>query len=326
MSKKHLLVDNRLAGLHAARRGDMVMGGNQTGRPFIMQVVFHLGAPCTDQDQLILSLLKNRARLAKDNIAVPPPARYRSVIRDTMRVLKGAEANSDVQDSMLEAIIGDAPTDRLILSDPRFVCINRLVIQGAYLWPMIRRTTTQLRNLFPEDQAEFFIGMRDPATLVPALFQSSRFTDFEEFTENMQVPAVKWSEMIGRLRKAQPDCPITVWCNEDTPLLWGEIMRAMAGLSADASLDGVDDLVGTIMEPNGFQRMAKWFAENPQTTETQRRRVVAAFLERYARPEDLEETLNLPGWSEDLIESLSDAYDQDMAALSQIPGVRLLTP
>lgn len=50
-----------------------------------MQVVFHLGAPCTDYDLLIKSLLKNRARLAYEGVAVPTPGRYRSVVRDTAR-------------------------------------------------------------------------------------------------------------------------------------------------------------------------------------------------------------------------------------------------
>lgn len=42
-----------------------------------MQVVFHMGAPCTDDDRLIQSLLKNREALAKQGIAVPTPALYR---------------------------------------------------------------------------------------------------------------------------------------------------------------------------------------------------------------------------------------------------------
>lgn len=291
-----------------------------------MQVVFHLGAPCTDGDQLVLSLLKNRLRLAQAGISVPPPGRYRAVIRDTARALKGTPANDQVQEGLLDAIIADAKVDRLILSDPRFICINRLVVQGAQIWPMVDRATTQLRSLFPMAEVSFCIGMRDPATLIPALFKASRFSDFTEFTENMQPHAVTWSEMLGRLQLAHPDCPITVWCNEDTPMLWGELMREIAGVGPDAELDGVDDLAETIMDEDGFARMAKWFAQNPPASEDQRRRVVAAFLERYALPEEMEETLNLPGWDAELIETLSHTYDEDMAAVALIPGVRLLSP
>ncbi len=291
-----------------------------------MQVVFHLGAPCTDGDQLILSLLKNRLRLAQAGIAVPPPGRYRAVVRDTARALKGRAAGDEVQDALLDAILDDAAIDRLILSDPRFVCINRLVVQGPQIWPMIERATTQLRALFPTSPAEFFIGMRDPGTLIPALFKASRFSDFAEFTENMQPHAVAWSEMLRRLSVAHPDARITVWCNEDTPLLWGQIMREMAGVAPQSDLDGVDDLVQSIMEEDGFSRMQTWLGDNPPETETQRRRVLAAFLERYALDNEIQETLNLPGWNEALINEMSESYDADLDVIARIPGVTLLTP
>ena len=291
-----------------------------------MQVVYHLGAPCTDGDQLIVSLLKNRLRLAQAGIAVPPPGRYRSVIRDTARALKGRPAAEEVQDALLDAIVDDAEVDRLILSDSRFVCINRLVVQGAQIWPMVDRSATALRALFPQAQVEFFIGMRDPATLIPALFKASRFSDFGEFTENMQPHAVAWSETLRRLQLAHPDCRITTWCNEDTPLLWGEIMREMAGIGPQADLDGIDDLVASIMEEDGFNRMQAWLTQNPPETETQRRRVLGAFLERYAVEGAIEETLNLPGWTEELIDEMSQSYDEDMDVITRIPGVTLLAP
>lgn len=291
-----------------------------------MQVVYHLGAPCTDADQLIMSLLKNRLRLAQAGISVPTPGRYRSVIRDTARALKGRPAGLDVQEALIDAIVDDAEVDRLILSDPRFVCINRLVVQGAQIWPMVDRSATGLRALFPQAQVEFFIGMRDPATLIPALFKASRFSDFREFTENMQPHAVTWSETLRRLQLAHPDCRITAWCNEDTPLLWGELLRELAGVGPTATLDGIDDLVASIMEEDGFGRMRDWLEQNPPESETQRRRVLAAFLERYAKAGEIEETLNLPGWTEELMDELSQRYDEDMDVIARIPGVTLLTP
>jgi len=291
-----------------------------------MQVVYHLGAPCTDADQLILSLLKNRLRLAQAGISVPTPGRYRAVIRDTARALQGRPAGEEVQDALLDAIVDDLEIDRLVLSDPRFICINRLVVQGAQIWPMIERACSQLRALFPDAEVEFFIGMRDPATLIPALFKASRFSDFAEFTDNMQPHAVAWSEMLRRLHLSLPDCRITVWCNEDTPLLWGEILRALAGVGPETQLDGVDDLAANIMEKEGFERMHAWLTQNPPTSEAQRRRVLSAFLERYALDTAIEETLNLPGWSEALMADMSQSYDEDMAEVARIPCVTLLTP
>lgn len=292
-----------------------------------MQVVFHLGAPCTDDDLLLQTLIRNRELLLREGVAVPPPGRYRAVVRDTSRALKGRPANLEVQDALLDAILDDADRiDRLILSDPRFICINRLVVQGPQIWPMIDRQTTQLRALFPQDAVEFFIGIRDPATHIPQLFKTSRFSDFAEFTENMQPHAVAWSEMLRRLTMTHPDCPVTVWCNEDTPLIWGELLQDIAAVGMEVPLEGKDVLVEQIMDPAGFRRMQEYLRQKPPQSEAQRRRIVAAFLGRYAVQDHLDEVINVPGWTEEYMAELSAAYDADMEVIAALPGVTLLTP
>ncbi len=292
-----------------------------------MQVVFHLGAPCTDDDLLLQTLMRNRDVLWSEGVAVPPPGRFRAVVRDTARTLKGRPASEEVQDALLDAIVDESSSvDRLILSDPRFICINRLVIQGPQIWPMIDRQTTQLRALFPNDAVEFFIGMRDPATHVPQLFKTSRFSDFGEFTENMQVHAVAWSEMLRRLTMTHPDCPVTVWCNEDTPLIWGELLHDIAAVGLEVPIEGKDVLVQQIMEPSGFKRMQEYLRQKPPGSEAQRRRVVTAFLGRYAVEDQIEEEVSILGWTEEFMAELSSAYDADMEVIAELPGVTLITP
>ena len=291
-----------------------------------MQVVFHMGAPCTDDDRLIRSLLKNREPLAKQGIAVPTPALYRDVLKDTLRALDGAPAPAELQRNILTSAKIPEGTERIIFSDPRMVSINRLVVIGAQIWPMIDRVSRSLRNLFPTAEVEFMLGMRDPATLIPALFRGSRFRQFEEFTEDMQPHALAWSEMLARMRVAVPDCPVSAWCNEDTPLIWGEVMRELAGCDPLDPLDGVDDLIEDLMDPAGFRRMQRYLSENPPENEMLRRRVVAAFLDKYALDDALEEDLDTPGWSAEMLDDMTASYEEDMDAVAHIPGVTLITP
>ncbi len=291
-----------------------------------MQVVFHIGAPCTDDDRLIKSLLRNRETLAKSGICIPTPALYRDVITDTMRALDGAPAPQEMQDTMLEAAQVPESAARVVFSDSRIVTIPRLVVVGAQIWPKIERKAKMLRNLFPQDEVEFCIGMRDPATLIPSLFKGSRFTDFGEFTDDMQPHALAWSEMLNRLRGAVHDCPVTVWNNEDTPLIWGEVMREMAGCDAQAALAGVDDLLEELMDPKGFQRLQTYLTENPPENEMLRRRITAAFLDKYVRDDMIEEDLDTTGWAPEMLEDMSDAYEDDMDEVARIPGVELITP
>jgi hypothetical protein len=94
----------------------------------------------------------------------------------------------------------------------------------------------------------------------------------------MQVHAVAWSEMLRRLTMTHPDCPVTVWCNEDTPLIWGELLQDIAAVGMEVPLEGKDVVVQQIMDPAGFKRMQEYLRQKPPETEAQRRRVVAAFL------------------------------------------------
>ncbi|MEM1273665.1 MAG: hypothetical protein AAGF88_07610 [Pseudomonadota bacterium] len=291
-----------------------------------MQVVYHLGAPCTDDNLLIKSLLKNRARLAAEGTVVPPPGRYRTFLRDTARALEGKPADAELQIKLLDAIVDEDEVTRLVLSDARFICINRLVVQSHRIWPMIERRTRLLRNLFPTAETEFFIGMRDPATLIPALFRASRFSDFAEFTENMLPQDVRWSETLTRLRRAHPDARITVWCNEDTPLIWSEVMAAMSGIAGPEGLEGREDLVQTIMEPAGYRRLMAYLAKHKPDNEYQRRRIVSAFLGKYVRAEAMEEELVAPGWTDAMVDDMSAQYDADMEQVAEIDGIDFVTP
>ncbi|MGB3314892.1 MAG: hypothetical protein WBB85_10800, partial [Albidovulum sp.] len=59
---------------------------------------------------------------------------------------------------------------------------------------------------------------------------------------------------------------------------------------------------------------------------TQRRRVTTAFLEKFAKPDEIEIGIDLPGWTEALVQQISDAYDRDCADIAGMPGVKFIAP
>ena len=81
-----------------------------------MEIIFHLGAHCTDDGLLIRSILKNRARLAEEGIGVPGPSRYRELLGEASTVLRGDPADEETEDGLLEAIRDDETADRVVLS------------------------------------------------------------------------------------------------------------------------------------------------------------------------------------------------------------------
>ena len=55
-------------------------------------------------------------------------------------------------------------------------------------------------------------------------------------------------------------------------------------------------------------------------------RVVEIFLNRFARPGQVEEALTPAGFSEEAVETLTERYEEDLERIARMPGVTLLTP
>ncbi|WP_300519414.1 hypothetical protein [Aliiroseovarius sp.] len=291
-----------------------------------MHISFHLGAHCTDDDLLVKSLLKNKGRLAEEGVIVPGPGRYRKLLSDVVPKLAGQPANRDTQDMLLDAMLDVDEADRLILSHDNFLGGPKKALEGGALYPMAARNTQWLRNLFPDNPVEFFIGLRDPASFVPELWtRLSNTMELTEFLSRFRPHALYWSDVIHAIREANPDCPVTVWCNEDTPLIWKELLHEITGLDPSVALKGGLDVMSRITAQEGMKRLRAYMKTHPAQTEIQRRRILSAFLDKFALDDEIEEEVDLPGWSADLVAEMTEACDDDMLEVKRLHGVTLLT-
>ncbi|MDT8855367.1 hypothetical protein RNZ50_10160 [Paracoccaceae bacterium Fryx2] len=290
-----------------------------------MRIVYHLGAHCTDEERLLRCLLKNRGALAAEGIVVPGPARYRTLLRDTAVTLKGMTATQDTQALVLDQIMDEDVAERLILSWDSFLAFPQGVLRRT-LYPAAAERMRSFTQIFPQIEAEFFLAIRSPATFLPALFAKQRGKSYAEFTEEADLATLRWSDLIAEIRHANPDVPLTVWCDEDTPLIWPEVLRAVSGHSPGLRLEEDDDLLAAIMSPDGFRRMNAYLEGHPPANEMQRRRVVSAFLDKFALPEQIEMELEMPGWTEELVAALTLTYDRDVALIARRPDVTFLAP
>ncbi|MGB3406148.1 MAG: hypothetical protein WBA67_01500, partial [Jannaschia sp.] len=121
-----------------------------------------------------------------------------------------------------------------------------------------------------------------------------------------------------------PDVPLTVWANEDLPLIWPNILRAVSGVSAAHS--GDEMILKEIMSEAGFKRLQTYLRDNPAPSLTIWRKVVMAFLGKYADESKLDEEIALPGWSQDVIATLTDLYERDLAQIRARDDVTFLAP
>lgn len=291
-----------------------------------MKLVLHAGVHFTEEDRLLKCLLRNADDFAEQGIAVPGPSKYRSILRETLNAMVSAPAAENARDVLVDAILDEGAAQRVILSDPNFFRTPKTAVQQGMLYPAAPVRMMRLLEIFAEDDVEIFLGIRNPATLLPILHSKSDKPDHLDFWAGRAPLDIRWSETIGLLREAVPEAPITVWCNEDTPLIWAHIIRQMAGLPDNRKIIGGFDLLSSIMSTEGMKRFRAYLKDHPVMTEHQKRRAIAAFLDKYALEAEVEEELDMPGWTDELVDEMTDLYDADVAAIAAIPGVRVLMP
>ncbi len=289
-----------------------------------MDIIFHLGLHCTDEDRLRKTLANNHQILLHQNIMVPPPVRYRRPIRNGMARLANNRRMNRLQDELLEEIIGHEEPERLILCSRQFLGAPQDAHGDNKLYPKAHEHFARLRDLFPDHHVEFHFALRDLATFFPEVFKLTRGLSFEAFMGRCDLRKFSWTELVLRLRQAVPDEPFVIWANEDTPLIWPEILETVSGVAPNTPLEGRDEMLAEVMKPGGFKRLTKYLSERPPDNLATYARVASVFLEKYFDEGKMEEEYELPGWTEKVVDYLSKSYEQDIEDVADIPGVDMI--
>lgn len=289
-----------------------------------MQIAYHIGANCTDNDLMMKSLLKNAEGLAFDEILVPRPGMYRNLIRETIQGLHGRMPRPDAREILVDAIVEDDEPKRLVLSNSKFICVVKRIFENRQFYHLIDEKVGGMRDLFPEDDIEYFMGMRNPATFIPAVFAEQDDYDLTQFLRKLDPLTIRWSDAVARICEADDKARVTVWCDEDTPFIWAQLIRLITGVDQSTRIAGGFDMLQSLMTTDGMKRFVAYMKSNPPQTEQQKRRVIGSYLEKYADPELIEQEIDLPGWDQGLLDELTRRYEDDMAIVARLPGVRLI--
>lgn len=291
-----------------------------------MEIAFHLGAHYTDQDQLVRCLMRNRAPLLEQGIAVPGPARYRQQLRQLGFEMREHATSEETQEALLDGILDEDHVRRVVFSSDNFLSMAKWAVSGGRLYHAAGERVRMLEHLFPAARIELFLALRNPATFLPALVAGEDGAAAQKNIEESDIMAMRWSDTILRITEAVPGVPLTVWADEDTPLLWPEILRAVSGHSPDLVLEGWLAWYWSLVTPKSHAAMRRWFEANPPADDASRRKMLSILLSRFAKDEAVETETLLPGWTEATVEQLGALYDEDLDLISALPGVTLLEP
>lgn len=290
-----------------------------------MRIVFHAGAHCTDEERLLRSLLKSRGILAAAGVAVPAPSRYRTLLRDTAVRLNGQPASAQTEALVIDQMLDADDVAHVVLSWESFLASPAWALRGG-LYPAAAERMRAFAQVFPRHEVQLALALRNPVTLVAGLVARQPEVAPEAILAGVDPMALSWSAVLARLRALVPGLGLILWCDEDAPLVWPEVLAAVTGDPPGVTFEAGDAALEAVMRPEGFQRYRVYMADKALLSPARRRRVARAFLERFADPARMRMDISLPGWTGTLVARMTDAYHADCARIAAMPGVRMIWP
>jgi hypothetical protein len=291
-----------------------------------MQIAFHIGAHCTDEDRLLKSVLKNAQILAQQGIAVPGPGKYRSLIREAIHGLAGNDLHPDTRDILLETITDTQTPRRLVLSNENFLCVPNRIYEHGVFYPQAETKTRGLHRLFPEDEISLFMAIRNPAGFLQDSLARIQQTRIDANLGVLDPEEIRWSDVIRRIKQGAPDTLLTLWCNEDSPLIWDQLIRRLSGIDPQSPITGGTDLLASLLDPEGMAILSDSLAKAPFDSDADRHDMIAAIWSEHARPDVVDQDIELPELDAASVARLTALYEQDLAVIDAMPGVELLLP
>ncbi len=293
-----------------------------------MRILLHAGVHPTDEDKLFASLDLNGQMLSKQNIALPRFKLYRRPLRQAMLQVDKSHSSHEMRVNMINSILqNSAPNpNAIILSMPLFFGSPRDCVSNNQFFPQATTHLERFCSLFNEDEIEIFISIRNPATFIPAAMSIIQTTQMNDILRGSNYMALRWSELFDRIRGRMPSLKITAWCDEDTPFIWAQILRRFASAPQSQAVANAYALFAQILSQEGFERFKSYMQSHPDMNPMQRRKVMYAFAEKFARTEAIEQDLSGTPWDQQTIDRLTEQYDYDVDRIASMPGVTFIEP
>ncbi|NOD92491.1 hypothetical protein GS636_06810 [Ruegeria sp. HKCCD4884] len=289
-----------------------------------MRVIIHAGAAFADEGHILSSLVANRQMLAEMKTAPMGPRMSRQFVKIMSDALIHGTSIEETRDSLAPLFPQDVNLERVILSSDKFFGPRRTALQHGQIYPFAGRRTAFTETLLEGAQLELFVGLVNPGLFIPKTLMSIHEDHRRDILASTDLSCLSWLSMIEDLRELAPQFKLTVWENENLPLIWGDIVRAMTGLPTETLLADEYSFLSSLLTDAGQRQVQEILGRRTPLDLQGQREELAQVLEDQARPEQVEEELDLPGWNTDIFDAFTELYAQDMAAIRTMSDIRVL--
>ncbi|WP_339692976.1 hypothetical protein [Celeribacter baekdonensis] len=291
------------------------------------RVHLHIGVHFAGTTRIVESLRQNSQGFAERGIRTPPARLYRQAMTGLLERLDGLPPIETEEIELLDDILQGNTAKAVIMADANWASPLAEALHSDRLYPDIGTRVAPIAELFESSDLRLSMALRNPAAFVQSAQDSGKARGATNaFLRNVQPETLRWCDTVDALRSALPNVPLTLWCEEDTPLIWPRVMRQIAGLPKDATLRGGFAALRDLIQPEGLKRLQVFLAGHPPETDAQYERTVLAFLDKYGKEDALDEPCDLPGWDANVIETVTQHYEDDIAALSARNDITFIAP
>ena len=293
-----------------------------------MRITLHIGAHHTRTPRLVGAMKSSERALGRLNIATPGPTHYRPIISAELARLDGLPPIIEEEDAVLARILGDqTDAKHLIMINEDWAGDRNTMFKGGQLYTAIAESVSRVAELFSQHEVHISMGIRNPAFLInAALTAPATPVSLNWFLKSNDPMDLSWVAPVEQVQKAVPNAQITMWCEEDTPLIWPRIIRQVANVPQDTPIRGALAAIVDSLKPEGVDRFRTFLRNHTLTSAVQYERAVLAFLDKYADESLMSMSCNVPGWTAETVHDLSLNYEDDIAALVAKDNVNFILP
>ncbi|MFN7003530.1 MAG: hypothetical protein ACK4NW_08890 [Roseinatronobacter sp.] len=287
----------------------------------------HIGAHKTASTHLQSVLLANRARLRAAGCACFGP----DLLRGDLKLPRARAVDAVYQREIapLCAAVDAARAEgcRVVLSDenihgggPR----PPLLAEGGVYYPQAEARIGRLLRGLGVTGAVIALGLRQPgAHLVSGWghqYLAGRQMGFADYLGDVDLPALRWSDLVARVLSLPEVAQVMVWRQEDYAALSPRLVTGLTGVDASA-LDWPEGRV-KLVGPSA-RAMAEVPAILARHPELPVKQAVRRAMQRFPKSQKWPAAAPLDA---ELHAALRMAYAADWARLTDMPGVACLTP
>ncbi|MGV6802716.1 MAG: hypothetical protein ACWA49_00820 [Ruegeria sp.] len=273
---------------------------------------------------MLKSLQTNAKILSEHGVSLLGPRRFRQVFKSPLNALSKGPVPASSIDNMRSLVPAESPNGRVVMTCADFVGERQSAIQDGQFYPEAGHRLAFLDEVYDANTVELYIGIRNPGSFIPKVLMSLPEPHRQDIIRTTDLSCLSWVTLVEDIRDLAPDVSVTLWANEDTPLIWGDVVRSLCAFEPDVPLVDEFSLLSSLVSDDGKQEISALTGQASSMDRPTLQDRLSEIFEEFALPEEIEEEMELPGWSLDIFDAFSELYAQDLARLKTMPGVRFL--